>query len=87
VNTVPLGGETLKEAANAPDHLGEHSFGNKGPPLGVGLASAGDEPGKELDRYKDGPSAIEKAVHIFFLTEILRGARALRVCARVGVAF
>ena len=26
------------------------------------------------DPYKGGPSAIEKAVHLFFLTEILRGA-------------
>jgi hypothetical protein len=77
-NDIPLGNETLQEAANAPDHLNEHSFGNKGPPLGVGVASAGDEPGKEVNPYTEGPSAIEKAVHIFFLTEILRGVCALR---------
>lgn len=26
-----------------------------------------------VDPYRNGPSAIDKAVHIFFLTEILRG--------------
>lgn len=26
-----------------------------------------------VDPYKNGPSAIDKAVHLFFLTEILRG--------------
>jgi hypothetical protein len=31
---------------------------------------------KELDPYK-GQSAIDKAVHIFFFTEILRGAKAI----------
>ncbi|KAH8094850.1 NADH-quinone oxidoreductase [Cristinia sonorae] len=29
--------------------------------------------GDEIDPYKGGPSAIEKAVHLFFFTEILRG--------------
>lgn len=27
----------------------------------------------EVDPYKGGPSAIEKAVHLFFFTEIIRG--------------
>jgi hypothetical protein len=27
----------------------------------------------DADPYKDGPSAIDKAVHLFFFTEILRG--------------
>lgn len=27
----------------------------------------------EIDPYRNGPSAIDKAVHIFFFTEILRG--------------
>ncbi|KAI0375878.1 NADH dehydrogenase Fe-S protein 8 [Pilatotrama ljubarskyi] len=35
--------------------------------------SAVDEPGKDYDPYKDGPSAIDKAVHLFFFTEIIRG--------------
>ncbi|OCH96009.1 Ndufs8, NADH:ubiquinone oxidoreductase 23 kd subunit [Obba rivulosa] len=42
-------------------------------PAGTALYSAKDEPGKDIDPYKDGPSAIDKAVQIFFLTEILRG--------------
>ncbi|KAF7352498.1 hypothetical protein MVEN_01214700 [Mycena venus] len=32
-----------------------------------------DAHGNELDAYKGGPSAIDKAVHLFFFTEILRG--------------
>ncbi|KAH9948419.1 NADH dehydrogenase Fe-S protein 8 [Amylocystis lapponica] len=32
-----------------------------------------DEPGKDINPYKDGPGALEKAVHLFFFTEILRG--------------
>ncbi|EIW61661.1 NADH dehydrogenase Fe-S protein 8 [Trametes versicolor FP-101664 SS1] len=35
--------------------------------------SAADEVGKDYDPYKDGPSAIDKAVHLFFFTEIIRG--------------
>jgi hypothetical protein len=75
VHKFPLGNEPLDKAANAPDVLSQHSFGQKGPQLGsAGLATAGDEPGKELLAYKDGPSALDKAVHIFFFTEIIRGA-------------
>lgn len=29
--------------------------------------------GKETNPYKGGPSAIDKAVHLFFFTEIVRG--------------
>ncbi|TFK68192.1 NADH-ubiquinone oxidoreductase 23 kDa subunit [Pluteus cervinus] len=32
-----------------------------------------DPQGNEIDPYKGGPSAIDKAVHIFFFTEIIRG--------------
>ncbi|KAK7054154.1 hypothetical protein R3P38DRAFT_3305573 [Favolaschia claudopus] len=32
-----------------------------------------DAQGNELDAYKEGPSAIDKAVHLFFFTEIIRG--------------
>jgi NADH dehydrogenase (ubiquinone) Fe-S protein 8 len=45
----------------------------KSPPLGAGSLTAKDEPGKDIDPYKDGPSAIDKAVHLFFFTEIIRG--------------
>ncbi len=40
---------------------------------GVKTYSAADEVGKDYDPYKDGPSAIDKAVHLFFFTEIIRG--------------
>ena len=40
---------------------------------GVHVYTAADEPGKDYDPYKDGPSAIDKAVHLFFFTEIIRG--------------
>lgn len=31
----------------------------------------------DINPYKDGPSALDKAVHLFFFTEILRGTSAL----------
>jgi NADH dehydrogenase (ubiquinone) Fe-S protein 8 len=73
IERTPLGNEPVKKVANAPDHLEGKAFGQMGPPLGVGMASAGDEPGKDVNPYKDGPSAIDKAVHLFFFTEIIRG--------------
>ncbi|KAG2060160.1 Ndufs8, NADH:ubiquinone oxidoreductase 23 kd subunit [Suillus hirtellus] len=45
----------------------------RSPPLGAGSLTAKDEPGKDIDPYKDGQSAIDKAVHLFFFTEIIRG--------------
>ncbi|KAG9317357.1 Ndufs8, NADH:ubiquinone oxidoreductase 23 kd subunit [Chiua virens] len=42
-------------------------------PPATGTLTAQDEPEKHTDSYKDGPSAIDKAVHLFFFTEILRG--------------
>lgn len=42
-------------------------------PAATGTLTAQDEPDKHIDSYKDGPSAIDKAVHLFFFTEILRG--------------
>lgn len=45
----------------------------KSPPLGTGTLTARDEPDKDMDPYKNGPSAIDKAVHLFFFTEIIRG--------------
>lgn len=42
-------------------------------PTATGTLAAQDEPDKHTDSYKDGPSAIDKAVHLFFFTEILRG--------------
>jgi hypothetical protein len=40
---------------------------------GAGQFSAREDPGRDYDPYKDGPSALSKAVHLFFFTEILRG--------------
>jgi NADH dehydrogenase (ubiquinone) Fe-S protein 8 len=70
---LPVGSEP-ENPGNKPakNVLSEHSFGQKGPPLGSGMASAGDEPGK-VKSYSEGPSALEKAVNLFFLTEIVRG--------------
>lgn len=45
-------------------------------PASTGTLTAQDEPDKHTDSYKDGPSAIDKAVHLFFFTEILRGRSA-----------
>jgi NADH dehydrogenase (ubiquinone) Fe-S protein 8 len=42
-------------------------------PADTGTLTAQDEADKHTDSYKDGPSAIDKAVHLFFFTEILRG--------------
>ncbi|KAI0774486.1 NADH-quinone oxidoreductase [Fomes fomentarius] len=45
----------------------------RSPPTKTAGFTAADEPGKDYDPYKDGPSAIDKAVHLFFFTEIIRG--------------
>ncbi|KAH7916267.1 Ndufs8, NADH:ubiquinone oxidoreductase 23 kd subunit [Hygrophoropsis aurantiaca] len=42
-------------------------------PVGTGSYTAANEPDKYIDPYKDGPGAIDKAVHLFFFTEIIRG--------------
>lgn len=69
----PLGSPSQGPTERDPDYLNKARFGNKGPPLGAGMASAGDEPGKVVNPYKDGPSALDKAAHLFFFTEIVRG--------------
>jgi len=40
---------------------------------GTGIYSASDEQGKYVNPYQGGPSALEKAAHLFFFTEIVRG--------------
>lgn len=53
---------------NHASNTGEHSHRhNHTAPL------VQDAEGREVDPYKDGPSALDKAVHIFFFTEIVRG--------------
>jgi len=46
----------------------------KSPQLGTGVYSAKNEPDKYVNPYGGGPSALEKAAHIFFFTEIVRGS-------------
>jgi hypothetical protein len=41
------------------------------------LGAGRDEPGKYVNPYEGGPSALEKAAHLFFFTEIVRGASTL----------
>ncbi|KAF8076657.1 NADH-quinone oxidoreductase [Lyophyllum atratum] len=48
--------------------VGDHSHRHAPSP-----APIYDAHGNELNPYKDGPSSIDKAVHLFFFTEILRG--------------
>lgn len=45
----------------------------------TGPARIFDESGRELDPYKGGPSALNKAVHLFFFTEIIRGTSIVAV--------
>jgi len=37
-----------------------------------------DSQGNELNAYRHGPSALDKAVHLFFFTEIIRGRCTIR---------
>jgi len=41
-------------------------------PSGTATLNAENEPGEDVNPYKGGQSAIDKAVHMFFFTEILR---------------
>ena len=45
----------------------------RSPPPATATYTAANELDKDYDPYKDGPSAIDKAVHLFFFTEIIRG--------------
>jgi len=58
-----------------PAHSHSHDSTNhvKSPRLGTGVYSAKDESGKYVNPYEGGPSALEKAAHLFFFTEIARG--------------
>jgi len=59
-----------RRAEPAPDYLA--TAGTRSP-RNTGNLDANAEPDKYVNPYKDGPSAIDKAVHLFFFTEILRG--------------
>jgi hypothetical protein len=53
---------------------------SKSPRLGTGDYSTRDEPGKYVNPYEGGPSALEKAAHLFFFTEIVRGWFTVATC-------
>lgn len=53
------------------DHLGATPQ-VRSPPLNAAFVPGSQSTG-DINPYKGGPSAIEKAVHLFFFTEILRG--------------
>ncbi|KAF8915359.1 hypothetical protein CPB85DRAFT_1375072 [Mucidula mucida] len=53
-----------KELHSDMKHLHLHRSGNP---------ALFDKDGRDLDPYKEGPTALDKAVHLFFLTEIVRG--------------
>ena len=43
-------------------------------PTGTGTLIVENEPGQDVNPYKGKQGALDKAVHMFFLTEIMRGA-------------
>ena len=42
--------------------------------VGKGAFDAAQEADKDVDIYKEGYGALDKAVHLYFLTEIMKGA-------------
>lgn len=46
-----------------------------------------DAQGHELNPYQNGPSAIDKAVHLFFFTEIIRGRHLNLQMSRIQLNF
>jgi NADH dehydrogenase (ubiquinone) Fe-S protein 8 len=83
VRAVVAGPSTITFRSMATTHrrLAQHSHehnsmasGNiRSPSLRVGTQGAEAEPDKYINPYKGGPSAVDKAVHLFFFTEIIRG--------------
>jgi NADH dehydrogenase (ubiquinone) Fe-S protein 8 len=67
------------------DHQGLVS-GHFRSPRGTATLDAKDEPGTTYDPYEDGPGALDKAVHLFFFTEILRGAFGIQAHLYAAVA-
>ncbi|CCL98570.1 uncharacterized protein FIBRA_00571 [Fibroporia radiculosa] len=67
-----LAQDPLLKDGHVHDHLHD-AASPRSPGIKTSMYSAADEPGKDFDPYKDGPGAIDKAVHLFFFTEILRG--------------
>ena len=77
-STAPRHQQLDPTVSNKPrDHLQPPPI--RSPSSKTARFTAADEPGKDYDPYKDGPSAIDKAVHLFFFTEIIRGACRLQM--------
>ncbi|TFY77177.1 hypothetical protein EWM64_g6835 [Hericium alpestre] len=72
LSTTPrrLHAEPVQEG---PSHVSDVSGRIKSPGLKTATYTAQDEPDKYVDPYKNGPGALDKAAHLFFFTEILRG--------------
>lgn len=73
-STAPRHQQVDPTISNKPHDYLEPGPPIRSPPTKTAGFTAADEPGKDYDPYKDGPSAIDKAVHLFFFTEIIRGA-------------
>jgi hypothetical protein len=63
--------QRTSEAQPAHNHSHDSANHVRSPQLGTGIYSA---PGKYVNPYAGGPSALEKAAHLFFFTEIVRGS-------------
>ena len=68
---------TSRPAGTSPSHHHRHDHithidARSPPKLGAEVLTTDNEP---ENLYKGGPGAIDKAVHLFFFTEILRGTR------------
>ena len=62
------------EPAHHHDHLSSGPI--KSPSLKSGVSSAKYENSLDVNPYKGGPGALDKAAHLFFFTEIVRGSSA-----------
>ncbi|KAI0303955.1 NADH-quinone oxidoreductase [Russula brevipes] len=62
--------QRTSEAQPAHNHSHDSANHVRSPQLGTGIHST---PGKYVNPYAGGPSALEKAAHLFFFTEIVRG--------------
>ncbi|PVG00483.1 putative NADH-ubiquinone oxidoreductase 23 kDa subunit precursor [Serendipita vermifera] len=54
-----------------PPYMAEHHV--KSPGSGTATAGADKVPGAQINPYKDGPSALDKAMSMFLFTELVRG--------------
>jgi hypothetical protein len=62
--------KTHSQVPPAP-HMAEHQV--KSPGLEMATAGAEKVHGAQVNPYKDGPSALDKAMSMFLFTELVRG--------------